>query len=66
VPTTEEGEMRLKGKVALVTGAGAGIGAAIARRLAEEGASVHVTGVHMENTRQITMELREAGYDAVG
>ena len=58
--------MRLKGKVALVTGAGAGIGAAIARKLAAEGASVHVTGVHMENTRQITMELREAGHDAVG
>jgi 3-oxoacyl-[acyl-carrier protein] reductase len=58
--------MRLKGKVALITGAGAGIGAAIARKFAEEGATVHVTGVHMENTRQVTMELREAGYDAVG
>jgi 3-oxoacyl-[acyl-carrier protein] reductase len=58
--------MRLQGKVALITGAGAGIGAAIARRFAEEGATVHVTGVHMENTRNVTMELREAGFDAVG
>jgi 3-oxoacyl-[acyl-carrier protein] reductase len=58
--------MRLTGKVALITGAGAGIGAAIARRFAEEGATVHVTGVHMENTRKVTMELRDAGYGAIG
>lgn len=57
---------RLDGKVALVTGAGGGIGAAIARRLVEEGATVHVTGVHVENTRQVTYELREAGYNATG
>ncbi len=33
---------QLAGKVALITGAGAGIGEAIARRFAEEGASVVV------------------------
>ncbi len=34
--------MRLKGKVAIITGAGAGIGEAIAIRLAEEGARLVV------------------------
>jgi len=34
--------MKLKGKVALITGAGAGIGRAIALRFAKEGAKVMV------------------------
>ncbi|MGH2351577.1 MAG: SDR family NAD(P)-dependent oxidoreductase, partial [Chloroflexota bacterium] len=36
--------MRLDGKVALITGGGSGVGAASARRMAEEGAAMAVLG----------------------
>lgn len=60
------GGMKLDGKIAFVTGAGSGIGAAIAARLAAEGATVHVTGVHRDNTREVTESIREAGGEATG
>ncbi len=44
--------MQLKGKVAVVTGAGAGIGKVIALTLAREGASVVLIGHHIENVAE--------------
>jgi 3-oxoacyl-[acyl-carrier protein] reductase len=43
--------MRLKGRVALVTGAGSGFGAGIARRFAEEGAQVVVNDISAQGEK---------------
>ena len=48
----------LNNKVALVTGAGTGIGRAIARRLADEGAHVMIVG-RTENTLKETAACNE-------
>ncbi len=48
--------MTLSGKHALVTGGGTGIGLAIARSLAEEGADVTITGRRLEVLEQVTTD----------
>lgn len=55
---------RLKDKVAVVTGAGAGIGRAIAELFGEEGASVYVTDVNWEGAAAVAEALRGRGLSA--
>lgn len=57
--------MRLEGKVAIVTGAGRGLGKGIALKLAREGAKVVVSDVMEENAREAVKEIQEAGGQAL-
>ncbi|MDV2989655.1 MAG: SDR family oxidoreductase [Dehalogenimonas sp.] len=54
----------LSGKTAIVTGGAAGIGKAIAFRLAEAGANVVVSDINLDNARATVAEIRNAGFKA--
>jgi NAD(P)-dependent dehydrogenase (short-subunit alcohol dehydrogenase family) len=56
---------RLSGRAAFVTGASRGIGEAIARRFAAEGARVALAARSRADCERIAGDLREAGADAV-
>jgi len=56
--------MRLKNKVAVITGAAAGIGEATALRFAQEGAHVLAVDIDGEGAGQVVKKIRQAGGEA--
>jgi NAD(P)-dependent dehydrogenase (short-subunit alcohol dehydrogenase family) len=57
--------MTLEGKVALITGAGSGIGRGTAERLAREGADICIADIDMEGAEHTASTVREFGRDAL-
>ncbi len=57
---------KVEGRVALVTGAGRGIGRSVALKLASEGARVVVNDLDAEPTQSVVDEIRAAGGEATG
>lgn len=57
--------MRMKGKVAVVTGAASGIGREIALAYGREGAGVAVADVNLERARSVAAEIGSAGGRAI-
>jgi 3-oxoacyl-[acyl-carrier protein] reductase len=60
----EEG-LRLKGKVALVTGAAQGIGKAVALLLARNGADIVVSDINLEKAEETAKEIESIGPNAM-
>ncbi len=56
--------MSINGKVALITGAGQGIGRAIALRLANDGADIAIVDINEEKMAAVADEVRAAGRKA--
>ena len=64
-PTAQDVALGLEGRVALVTGAGAGIGREIARWLASAGCRVAVNDIDADRADETVAQLHEAGREAL-
>ncbi|MDG2005464.1 MAG: SDR family NAD(P)-dependent oxidoreductase [Novosphingobium sp.] len=56
----------IKGRTAVVTGGGSGIGEGLAKELARQGASVAIADIILENAEKVASEINAAGGKAIG
>ena len=52
---------KFSGQVAIVTGAGSGLGEAISKAFAREGASVILVDINLEEARRVEAEIQKNG-----
>lgn len=57
--------MRLKNRIAVITGGAQGIGAGIALRFAQEGASIVIADLNEEKSKSLVAQFNETGADAI-
>lgn len=57
--------MRLKDKVAIITGGGTGIGEALAKTFAREGARVAITGRREGELKRVVADIQKSGGQAL-
>lgn len=62
----EECGVKLSGKTALITGAGSGMGRAIAKLFAEEGARIVAVDMNGDTVEAVVSEIKASGGEAVG
>lgn len=58
--------MKIKDRVALITGSGSGIGETVAKKMAEKGAKVVINDVEPEKINRVVEEIRAGGGEALG
>ena len=58
-------ELNLKGKVAIITGGGSGVGKAICLELAKEGADIVIADINMDNAYKVVKDCETLGVKAV-
>ena len=57
--------MKLKDKVAIITGAATGIGKAIAKEFAQEGSKVVIADINEKGAKKVAEEIKRAGQEAL-
>ena len=65
-PTSFESLISLKGRCAIVTGGGRGLGEAIVHRLSQAGASVVLTGRGLDALKKVEADVAATGGQALG
>jgi NAD(P)-dependent dehydrogenase (short-subunit alcohol dehydrogenase family) len=61
----DENQMRLKGKVAIVTGSAVGLGRAVARRFAQEGATVVAADINERDGAAAVDQIKASSHSAI-